>query len=193
MNGVMGEGVEERDQQTKGVHVVYPPAQWKALVADAGFTLLKEFRFSEQHNQHTSIEYLITAWQRPGDLTASALAPQQCKAQVAHSSSQYEGGAWSAATLQEPLEDTDPPAPPSHTSTPVAPPSTVAALLQRAVGSTHPALDSMETWLREEGLGELQSLVALVQSGEIEAQERLEDAGLRAEWAASIVSQLNCH
>lgn len=187
----MGEGVEERDQQTNGVHVVYPPAQWKALVADAGFTLLKEFRFSEQHSQHTSIEYLITAWQRPGDLTASALAPQQqCKAQVAHSSAQYEGGAWSPGALEELLEDTDQPAPPSHTSMPVAP-STVAALLQRAVGSAHPALDCMEGWLREDGLGELQSLMALVQSGNTEAQGRLEEAGFRPEWAASIVSQLN--
>jgi hypothetical protein len=191
MNGVMGEGVEQRDQQTKGVHVVYPPAQWKALVADAGFTLLKEFRFSEQHDQNTSIEYLITAWKRPGDLTASALAPQQQrKAEMAHSSPQYEGSAWSAAALQELLEDTDQPAPPSHTSTPVAP-STLHSLLQRAVGSTHPALHCMETWLQEEGLGELQSLLALVKSGDIEAQGRLEDAGFRPAWAASIVSQLN--
>jgi hypothetical protein len=68
----------------------------------------------------------------------------------------------------------------------------VAALLRMAFGSSHPALRSMETWLREEQLGELHALTALVRSeGVAGAAARLEEAGFRPQWAADIVSQLN--
>ena len=112
---MMGEGVEERDGQTLGVHVVYPPEQWKALVEAAGLVLLKEFRFCEQHNQHTSIEYLITAWRRPGLLDAST--PQRRDKVVAPGSTpQLDAGAWSAAALEEEEEEEEEqPAPPSRT------------------------------------------------------------------------------
>jgi len=200
----MGRGQEQIDPTTHGLRVVWSPETWKPVVQRVGFSLIKEFQFTEQHTQEASIDYLITLWERPildSEHATSSTTPADrgCTSNAPVNLEVISSSTWSEKDLiplQSENED-------EHSvelaqdaeqialSQDALAEGTLFDLMQHIFGTAHPASASMVAWLEEEGFTTVGSLISLAkQSGKTSTIELLQEFGFRSQWAAEIVKIL---